>query len=580
MSDPIWRDVVVVDDNMQFVLHVWRFLGRVVGFRVGDVYRKKGEERADGDPSPGDDLTMPIRPAEALKTAYGRYRIWWVDAADRWEDPLDRVAAAVRPGDRSPGSKAPVALVDVQPRPKSVTYDCDGVCRALARRGFEPGDADTESRILVVSAYDRETPGGRDGRVWPKSPLLLAHLRQLFEGRPTRESPTDRRKSPAADDVQHILVTGAGFEVRDSPFEPGLRPTAHLIAAMSETLRQLEDSTTLTFPRFEPVEPEQERFPLLSPMPSESPSALARLEDHARNRDLDRYMDAILEHLPDLPEKAPVDDTRWRDRAREHAFREAFRQCVVADDWGQLGHALSAARPNWVAWLTTNYTGFADRAVNLLLDHGREPVDDAERAPVWRIAGSASQADVLLHEELDARHSGGAAGNGRQPFGSRLLVKLHGDVADLHSMAIAGHDKAALSPLRVPVDALHKLYTAAEQFLCRHPKLAEGELVWHVVGHGLWDRLLTDLIGSVCRYLDRPGIRTRFVVVDREPAGPGGRLRDALDAKKVMHPEERQMLVKGKAARYLAHLDDAGLPSDPSALPGWWADLESACDEG
>jgi len=240
-------------------------------------------------------------------------------------------------------------------------------------------------------------------------------------------------------------------------------------------------------------------------------------------------------------------DVLWRERR----LREAFRRSLLRHDWGHMNQSLAAARLPWHAWLTTNYTQFANRAIALF--------DGAEQDArgVWRIIATAAEARVLAREGLDGQ-------DGRK---YRYLFKLHGDIAHLQTMAIAGHDKDSFSPLSMPMEDLYQVYASAERFLMDSLDVAKAQLmVWHIVGHGLQDRRLCELLRRASRHSTR--MKQVVVVVNPHPADAMERL------EKVFEGRNRRWTILPcplRAAQYLARLERSGFPGDRKMIRPWLA---------
>ena len=96
-----------------------------------------------------------------------------------------------------------------------------------------------------------------------------------------------------------------------------------------------------------------------------------RVVKEAIINDLDKYWDALLEatmhgqmgSIGDLRKKK-IEDARL-----EYELRNAFRKVILKDDWGNLTQSTCVALQPWDAWLTTNYTRFAERAIDLVESH-------------------------------------------------------------------------------------------------------------------------------------------------------------------------------------------------------------------
>lgn len=246
---------------------------------------------------------------------------------------------------------------------------------------------------------------------------------------------------------------------------------------------------------------------------------------------------------------------------REREMREAFRRVILKYDWGYMNQALLAAQMPWHSWLTTNYTRFADRAIAL-----------SYPAP-WQIISTSIEALSLSRQIL---HGGNKANDRRKP--PRYLFKLHGDIAHLQTMATAGQDKEFFSSFSVPIDSLHQVYSAAETCLGRHIQgLRKHRVVWHIVGHGLNDLLLRQLIAEVCIHA-KPGSTDFIIVSGRTPQGTcltlQGFFRQGDRHLRAFIPRVREH--RATAEQYMARIEaTGGLPDkgDDNWVSNWLGSL-------
>jgi hypothetical protein len=504
--------VVVVDDRSRFPLHVWRYVSRSLGFGAGDV-DADGTRRGEGDGG-----ERWLEKGAPLDSEDANVRVWWVGADARWPTMLAAVLANVGPAD------GVLALIDVHGE-RGSGYDFERVCEALAedqRRRNPPYRLDAH----VVSAY---YPGVRVPVDGPPVPVLP-------KSRETLHALTLPLLQPPGKDpdhgTRHILVTGAGFEVRGKLGGFGLPPTNELLGQMGAPF-YLDDPPPPGERR--PIRlksglPEKEDDPLPFPVPDDSQWGTRDqhriITARAARRDLDGYWDCLLEaeQLTTVGSIMPDDQEEREDEKaaalqRERSIRESFRRAILQHDWGHMNQSLTAAGLPWHAWLTTNFTHFANRAVDLANRRGAR----------WRIIATETEARILLREDVTRF--------GHGPH--RWLFKLHGDIAHLQTMAIAGYDKDVFSPLGMPMENLNEVYNAAQRFLIYSlrgkwpsegsPAAATGgdlDVVWHIVGHGLLDRNLRRLL---LRCADILGIeRQAFVLVNRVPTEPDRQLRSSL----------------------------------------------------
>ncbi len=521
-------DVVVVDDRSRFPLHVWRFLGRSLGFGVGEV----GIDGTLLDREHREKAWIAAAPAKPLCTDDGRLRIWWVRADSHCESALEGVLRTCQ------GSI--MVLVDVRGEPDS-SYSYRNVYRyltAMAKQLFP-----REVHIQVVSSYHPGRTGAEQNdapEVLPKSRETLNEVaaKVLLPLPPLR-----------ATEVRHILITGAGFEILGERGGFGMPLTRAVLARMgSPFYSQGPVPTDFAVP----LGVEGPGFP--------KPRGYERAYSSAVDEDLDAYWDQLLESVIDqamsidISRSSTKEELQLKAFERERAMREAFRRSLLLDDWGQLNQCLAAARLPWHAWLTTNYTQFSNRAIALLND------DVASAGGPWRIISTGTEAQKLDQED--------AGGRGRQH--SRFLFKLHGDIAHLETMAIAGQDKAIQTKFKVPIATLYEIYPKARRFL--EVSLGEGaRVVWHIVGHRFKDRGLREMVKDL--QIRRTSWQI-FAVADPQPE----RARDwLLQELAPGGPPPTVVTCPVTAASYLAHLERQGLrdENDAAKMTAWLQSLVS-----
>ncbi|MFY9826726.1 MAG: hypothetical protein WAM82_35555 [Thermoanaerobaculia bacterium] len=540
--------LVVIDDSVRFAFHVWRYLGRSIGIGGTDQQLASNFSKLD-KPHPMD-------------TADGRATIWWVRGDSKLPANLDKVLAALEPGPR-------FFLIDMRGEPTGSTSP------GTATKGeqVDPGGDDNwlgmtalqllcdrcqkepaDSWVMMVSSYETGVlPDPWPLRIWPKSPDTFAQLakNEIFPK-------TDQYKGgQGGKSLLHILVTGAGFEIQSEPTGGfGLPSTKKLLSDMGLPFGVGElafKPERKLLEKGEPALGHKREPPLLLPcLRLKTKTEIKAFQ--ALCRDKDKGLDAWWDYLLDRELRNRVTSpSNPDDRGKmkmlasvgERNLREAFRRIILSYDWGHLNHTVGAAREPWHAWLTTNYTRFADRAIALV--EAREGKNVA--AGDWQIISTSIEALSLSREIL---HGGGRSlDNG--PI--RYLFKLHGDVAHLQTMATAGQDKDFFSSLSLPVDSLHQVYSAAETRL-EHTvgNAKDSRLVWHIVGHDLQDSLLLDLIARVSTAHANPE-STDFIVVKRKPPEACETLRKFLKKKAY---GDRITGYSATAEEYLARIARTG----------------------
>lgn len=506
MAELLPAQVVVADDVCRFALYVWRYLSRSIGFGTSDVPNDPGEDCAFRKGSAPRSLATAAKDAD----------VWWINIKKDWNRDLDRLFEKL---EETGAEGRRLFLVDVR-GPYGSGSARELVQRLASQRVLVSEDED-ESEVLLVSSYTVAPQAVElDGRSGPVHLGVRAKSPETLEWICQRIRPRAPKRSPKRAKFSQVLVTGAGFELHDRSLRCrrlGMSFTADVLEkALNASFEKDSDCSGFFLPRFH--------------------ARKRPLRTAARNKDLDRYWNELL--LLELARiareealKAPrptVGEVKLRASRHEYRLREAFRQQFVADDWGFLGQTLDVlemeASRGLVAWLTTNYTRFADRAIDLWTLHRGE----GGRGRMWRIVSTGSEAERLLRELLHGSQRTGG-------FDDRcILFKLHGDLAHLLTMAIAGHDKDISSPLSLPISSLHSVYVAADLYLKQRLSGPRQKVLWHIVGHGLKDNLLVEVLANVCE--EKPD-RHWFVVVDPISADGAKILRKRLTSAHVLRAE-------------------------------------------
>lgn len=532
-------EVIVVDDISRFPLHAWRYLSRSIVYGIGNV-PDSGRSADDEGPT---DLRAELTGRTGLRDATGDLVIRWVPLDGRgWTQRLRvRILNSERGRRRF--------FVDVRGPyvSASSSYRVDDALVLLKN-----GGVDLEEEVRLVSSYETGSHTFGDLRlaIHSKTAETLEETALSCRG----AVPAGAPESPPADPDLHILLTGAGFEVRS------ITPLVSL--GIPSTRKLLGRCLTALHHGVEPAELDNKRmFPLPPGEMASSP-----LWKAAEAKNLDRYWDLLISRgLSDLsantsPDGAEDEKVKLDALALELKMREAFRQSFLEHDWGFLNQTLDALSLPWDVWLTTNYTRFVDRSVALLeaTTGSREPGDGRDSGKsFWRIVSTSNEAASLLKEVL----------HGEDPArpNRRLLFKLHGDLGHVSTMAIARHDKDVSSPFAVPIDSLHWVYVAFEQYVtrlieCRVRGSKNCRVFWHIVGHSLYDRLLLRKMEQVFDRTDAS--RHRIVVVDPQAKTivkkVEGWLRDRAMARTGSRPKQAPIRAEPFAAqdarRWLAFL--------------------------
>jgi hypothetical protein len=444
--------LIVVDDNWRFAVHVFRYLTGAMEF------------------------SFPASPPETYERVSpdGRLEVHWhnprKEGTVEFRERCRRHSLSGGADRRAATSAIEVwCAIDVRFVPGR-----EGEDWSAYRREFVGLFGETNARrAWMVSSYGYR---GAEPAVRPKTVETLRALAHAMRLDATLPVPPDIMVEEGT--AVRVLVTGAGFELKESKREGsigvsiGCPPTKELVEGMRPEGKPL--------PKLEPAAPCE----LLLPLPYEAKG----LEAAAKRGDLDDYWDALISHFPTLEGDPAV---------REVAWREAFRRAFLVHDFGHQTQSLIAARMGWDYWLTTNYTRFADRAIEMASDRpGRRP---------WRAITTPIEADAV------APFAGPTDDLAK---GARIIVKLHGDIGHAWTMAVAGRDKRPDSTLAVRPQ-LHRMYAVAQTMLLGSLwRRQSPRCLWHIVGHGLQDKSLVHLMAAV---IERSPVDTKHEIVYAKP---------------------------------------------------------------
>jgi hypothetical protein len=476
MSEPE-LEVIVLDDRSRFALHVWRYLSRSVGFGIGRV-PLAGESSALRWP-----LKTPARDAQVRWVNIGRSRPL---SAPSWEEELKLAVEATEKAVRR------VFLVDVRGDGSGAEEEFwTSACDALEQCGVTL----SSDYIWLVSSYGvgARQRGKVKWTILPKNVETLQELAQsIWPEEPQRATSraAEARTGATGKSELHILVTGAGFELKSSKW-PEISPLG--VPFTEDILGTAFGHKFWPSKRLPPLNTKSYPCPWITDGNCRNAASFA-----SDRRDLDRLWNALLESLlAKYRHQAELSDDENHSPSQakadmledERQARETFRSAFLNFDWGLLTQALHAASLPWDVWLTTNYTQFVDRAVALLAPRHRS---EEQVLPPWRILSIAPEAELLIRQLFFIGKHG-------EPAADRYIFKLHGDLAHLSTMAIAGHDKELFSPFTHSVGSLHWMYEAAGRWIERRIRQSKNDcrVNWHIVGHGLGDEVLVQTIQDV-----------------------------------------------------------------------------------
>ncbi len=543
------QDVLLIDDRRPFAVHVWRFLDRAIGLGY--------EEYLEAE--------------TPMTTDDGRFRFWWIEARDSTQESLGKILLKAR--------NLAAVLIDVHGDRRS-GYDCKVILNYLLKQGSfcasnsDPAVArDPGDRIFVVSAYfSFEKVAGRP--VLPKSRNTFRLVGDLLGISNPYHPSTSRPR------VVNILLTGAGFEMSSRPGSKGgpqkgvslgLPPTSIILDQMGPPFLSPQEGARFTaVEMMSKILLERSKDSTSFPIPKngkwlgDSPRQIQKL---AQNQDLDGYWDFLLQEEQTQRlnsnfasyEASQRDTTKSEVLQRESALREAFRKSLVKYDWGFMRQSVQAAIADWDVWLTTNYTHFSNRSIDLA---------EGRSSRSWRLVSTSAEANDL-RRELAARSA-----IYQSRYTEKFLFKLHGDVGHLHTMAIAGHDKETFSPLSMPV-SVYEIYQVAGQLLGTFKDAEKSHYIWHIVGHGLYDRRLIELIRNTLERTIGAKAEHTFLI-----ANPSSEPKEKL-SKALAHLDRKYFSIlarKFKASEYMARIADRAI-SQKLDVKTWFQNLPDGREE-
>lgn len=597
--------VVVVDDSARFVWHVYQHLSRRLGMRIRDVPRRDSAVVSVFFASP--DEPQPITTDDGVFHIWWvpTYHHEWkkmlrgvLEKAGEEIGARPPVAIGEQAGDVLLSVLLDVTTPAGVDRAAHYTIEqAYGICRdhiptllhaytevlpvSSYSRTFEALDDPPHERwrsevtAKSIGAFNGLRRKGRrqvgDAAVKNVSGKLLAGL---VPGRPEGNASVQRQEF-------HILVTGAGFELNSSATttkvfgaerpdlrtRAGIHPTPEVLAeALDRTLKRVADSlgADISAEDLKHLRETHIGLDVNRGIDDDVDALLGRLHTMAEGLLLSlgiqstaeranelvrgreraaRLVDEQEEYRRSITGAGQLDATSHMRFTLEMEFRRAFREILLQDDFGHMIQSVLTARLPWASWLTTNYTRYADRAI----DATRSFAD----APRWNVISTPHEARSLMEKSPGVRTT-----MGRQ---ESILFKLHGDISHVNTMAIAGSDKRLISPHAIRVDSISQLYNAAGVHLRRLVDRAEPvHLIWHVLGHGMNDSMLLD---SMVRFTveelarDERASATFVVVNGRRAPGSGwgaskaavDRIRGAVAARIQFYDERlRRILTDGK----------------------------------
>ena len=532
--------VVIVDDSWQFVLHAWRIISGTLGFGLGRRSPKDFEagqfllDYTPEDAAPGNGESTHTKEGVCPS---GLCSVCWIHPKGEAE-----LAAFARVHDEARvHDQRVISLIDVDLGSKLPPDTFEAYVRAHIEAQERRKIANPTEDLVVVSSYRCDAPLISGHMIFVEAKTAETLTRRVTAPiRSSTKRPTGGT-TPTEDRDLQILVTGAGFELGDTI---GLPDTGKIIESLKLGLPHGKELLFLGRDDY--------RFPV----PVDPIGAISKeLEKHARTGNLDAYWNVILRSFRRSGDTSPNErGSQPPGFILELRMRELFRRAIERYDVGHMRQALIAASQPWDVWLTTNYTRFANRAIRYEDDRGtfqngspEEPAKDESgadaRARAWETISNAEEASLLHRVMRD-----------EQGRSRRYLIKLHGDISQVYTMAIAGEDKEPFSDLLIQ-PPIYPIYAAALEFVCLSSKPARG-CVWHVVGHSLYDRALTRIFQLA---VERSDGRHHFVLAGPDAEAVKKRVSRAWKAEWGSAWDRVQVeAVPWKAERYMASLEAAG----------------------
>lgn len=517
MTDEDRHEILVVDDNPVFPIRLWRILSSAYEFGIED--------------------SDVARLREPLVSPDNSFALTWFNPSE--DGTLRRFEEQVRRLGTRPNVWAIIDVHYVSDARSTYTDYRDTYLRLRPSRisvlpevPEKRSPEERDSSLWIVSSY--RIAESYSGEIKPKSLEQLELLRDAITGdaRARRASVTE-----STPEVCHILVTGAGFELQPHPSALGLPPTSTLLCEV-----EVRRDPALT--RSDPVAEEIEKITWEKqakgyPLPRGRLMARdgAKLKYAASECDLDAYFLQMLEEARRLYTETFEEDSLARKigpDSFEFRLRDAFRRSIAKYDFGHMMQHELAVGLNWDLWLTTNYTRFIDRAV------------DAFAPERWNVVQTVIEARVLS-QQLGAGY--------RRSRGAKCAIKLHGDIGQVLTMAIAANDKRGPSTTLSVRPDLEAIYTAADGETYECLRDSRKECFWHVVGHGMRDERLVRSIDMAIEKTPNVAHRLLFVAPD------AASIREHMAAKFARHGHAVLIPVPETAQSYMARLRRDGLAS-------------------
>ncbi len=556
--------VVVIDDSRRFALHVWRILTDAISIGIGD---QSNQYSNDGIISDSISAAPWLRNNQAISSPNGRIFVWWIPADSRVKNGMEKIKSEIEkiePNNKKERHEEACNysrcklyfIIDKQGNcddyiAQSVVENGQAIFCNFSNIEFIPVSAYHTSDVLIIKKEQKQKNTDQAHQTSDK--LEITFRTKSCDVIHGIKEKIEKELSPPGNlifpDGFNVLVTGAGFEIADKHGGFGLDPTSSIMNRLSE-LSILDYRIKFLIEK----EAERTRFPLNVHIEKTDGTKCPDIELGEYPNNLDEWWSKLLSSIKNSIQtlcKEEKNQILYHSFLIEKALRNEFRNKILAFDWGFMRESLFAADMPFNTWISTNYTGFANRAVH---SHHNDKRNEGR----WEIISTTAEAKNLVHQLTHQPDQ-------RKSHLVKALFKVHGDISHLDSMAIAGLDKEIQSSLFIKPD-LSSLYSASQNYLMDCLEQTDKKsVIWHIVGHGLNDRLLVRTIEKVSEIALLRDKSIYFIFVNRQELSENTQKLMSLN-KKVIQSETPKVIMintKHSALSYLARLKLANQQQNP-----------------
>lgn len=315
--------VVMFEDVSRFAIHFFRFMGSPQRLFAGSL--------SNQTPNIWLEYKVDSMILKYMTTEDGVQTLWWIEASSHVShDLIDALLEIIN-------DCCAYFILDIHGKGG---YNPIEIREILIQRRSNYQDT-----TFFISSYNsgfqnESTP------IFPKTPQTYRYIS-------SKVKKSINIKTTVPSSHSHFLITGAGFEMYSSKEDFGMPST-------SEILKSMDDP----FSKDDFIIDDNYRFPLWTNYKTDYTH-----KSCAETGDLDGYWDDILlkskDRFFDPKIQEPREIQKQKAFEAEIQLRQAFRKVFLKLDYGYMNQSILAAALPWKAWITTNYTRFADRAVQL-----------------------------------------------------------------------------------------------------------------------------------------------------------------------------------------------------------------------